>query len=436
MTNQNLFSQDAEEALLGAAIVRPDLIHSIELRPGNFYIRRCGFIWSVLQELSKSGTVDIITISEKLKERNKLKDSGGLAYLTKLISETPSSTNAGQYAEIVKDYSRRRNMVEIAKQITMSAYDTQEAIQDKLPQFISEISSVSSVSQGAYDFKDALSRFYDDLINRMENPKDVWGIGCGLPGIDRVTGGFQHGEMMIISGRPGVGKSIMAMQMAVAMAKQSPGVIYSIEMGELQTTRRLVSARSKIQTSKMKSGKISAEELETITKMMGEMANLPVKFSDHGDWNTATMRADLSRLKAQEGIEWFVVDYLRLLTDCRHLGQNDRSIRISEETKRTCKQLNLAGLCVDSQNKQGISGENPPDQSSLSGSAQKIYDADMIMFLQNYIKMPNDAFYTHEQTQNMRTLTWGKGRELENDKRFVHLIKQDTYPAFVEAKTI
>lgn len=427
--NAIIYSKEAEESIIGATIGDPVCFSELDIEPDDFYVSKNKTIWQTFIDLHRSGnTLDLVTIIDKL---NRDQSENWVLYLSECINDLPSWADARNYAGIIKDKATRRRMVQIASRIATTAHDPKSEIDKSLPGFIDQLSDTTKIQNGAVPLKNYLSMLYDDVEHKAENPAEIWGLETGFKQFDQITGGLQQGESMIMSGVPGVGKSIFAMQLGVNLGKSSPGAIYSMEMGAMQTTRRIVSGYGKIPTRQLKTGKL--DEWDGFISCIQELSLLPIFLSDSAGWTTTTLRADLSRLKAQHGIKWFVLDYLYLLND-GGADEIERTSLASKGLKRICKDLNLAAIIIHSMNKAGMASERP-DQSDLRGSGQAVYDADLITFLTKFSPLTKqEEKIKPPDRENLRTLWFGKGRELENPRRYIHFTKFQGYPAFAEAE--
>ncbi len=427
MNANQIYNNDAEKAVIGYILVNPGDYQEIGLSPDDFYVGRHQTIWSAVGDLIREGkSVDFITIQDKLNQLGKLAEVGGPGELAGLIAY-PYLFEARDAAEIIRDMARRRELVQIASDIAKAAYDLGQKLDTGA--VIDRLSRTSGIQHGAEHWSRFLSALYDDIERRAQDPKSVWGIATGFSRFDKVTGGLQRGESLILSGKPGMGKSMLAMQMAEQMAGSSPGALYSIEMTGLSVARRIVSAHSRVQVSSLKSGYISADAWTDVTKAIGALASKPVYMSDASSWTTTSLMSDLARLKARHGITWFVFDYMLLAGDAPSLDRNERTEVISRNMKLICRNLDLAGLIVHSMNKAGIDATSP-DMANLSGSGQVAYDADLIVFLNPFTPMETSDVIRDADKQNMRTLMFAKGRELEDPRKYLHLVKLKDYPMF------
>lgn len=423
--NKIIYDKDAEDALIYSITVQPGEFYKLDISADDFYIAQNKVIWEAFTSLSRTGTeIDVISLNNWIRT-NKNEDYFG--YIVELSNNTPLA-DSKHCAEIVREKAKRRHMVQISSKIATAAFDDTTEIDKVLPGFINQLADTQHVQNGAIHLKNYLSRLYNEVEERSNNPTEVWGLQTSFQTFNRITGGLQLGESMIVSGVPGVGKSIWAMQLGVDLGKSNPGAIYSMEMGGLQTTRRIVSGEARINTRQLKTGKL--ENWAGFVSCIETLGALPIYMSDSVGWTTTSLRADLSRLKAQHDIKWFVLDYLYLLNDSGK-DEIERTANISIGIKRICKELNIAGIVIHSMNKAGMENDMP-DQSNLRGSGQAVYDADLIVFLKKFTPMKYEKVRESEK-ENLRTLIFGKGRELEDPQRFIHFTKFQGFPAFAEA---
>jgi len=202
--------------------------------------------------------------------------------------------------------------------------------------------------------KEYLTDLYSEISERAENPKLIHGLETGMKGFDKITYGLQTGEEFIIAGQPGTGKSLLAFQLGCGVAANGhAGAVYALEMSGKAMVRRRLSAITKIPTYNMLSGVDMNEKWEKLNKGVEELDPLPIYISDATDWTTLQLRADLSRLKQQQGVEWFILDYLDLLVDSYGKDRNEKSEYLSRQIHGICKDLDLAGIVIQSLNKQG-----------------------------------------------------------------------------------
>lgn len=429
--NQHPHSVEAEQALVGYVLVHPDEYMTVDIELEDFYVHKHRYVWAAIKRLrERDRGIDFVTIVDELGNANRLDEIGGPAFVTKLMTDYPLGFSPHDSATIVREHAQRRHILQLAGDMARVAQNENIPIDTKTSDFIDRLVSTSRIRGGAVHWSHYLSELYDEIDERYKDPQDIWGIPTGFGMFDKVTGGLQLGEFMILSGVPGVGKSIWAMQAAEQMADYAPGALYSLEMGGKQVMRRIVSARARVRTSRMKSGKLEGGDWEAIVKAIQRMEDKPVFMSDATGWTTTALRADLARLKLTKGVKWFVFDYMLLANDAAGQDETERTAAISRGLKLVCRHLDLAGLTVHSMNKTGMEA-SLPNQGNLRGSGQVSYDADLICFLTEFKPMSEtDTYISKADTDNMRTLIFGKGRELEDPRKYIHMVKLPAYPAF------
>lgn len=417
MSDPELYSVEVEENLVGAVLIQPGIFASLDITADHFKIHKHRFIWQAIDRLHRRGDpIDITVIIDELERMERLNAVGGPAYLTALANRTVSALNAEAYAKTVKNYAMRRAWLDIGSKMAKIAGNMEASLDHEASGIIDAMLKAVATDGAAVHISKYTGQVLDETMLRRIDPSDIWGIPTGFKDFDDITGGLQPSETLYISGEPGMGKSIMAAQMGLQMAKaKHPGAIYSLEMPGRQLVRRLLSAETKIFTRKIKSGKIDDSEFDSILKEIERFDDLPLYMSDSVHWTCASLRADIARMKAQHQVEWFVLDYAYLLQDGRGLSENDRTGFISAQLKAICRALDVAGIVIHSMNKAGISA-SLPGMTSVRGSAQQVYDTDLLLFL------------VEGDNQNEVRCIFGKGRELENPKQAFTLVKLPGYP--------
>jgi len=431
----SLHNVEAEEAVLGAALINPQVLIDIDLRFDDFYLHKHQMIWQAMQSLSQRKiSPDMLTLTDELSKLGKLKEVGGAAYLAGLHNATPSSLRAEEYAGIVRDKAQRRRIVQISQTLVTAVHKGSGELAGEIANAVDQLTRDTRPKAAAQQFSVFLTQLFDDVTDRYNNPRDMWGIPTGFADYDKATGGGQPGEVLYIAGEPGIGKSILAMQMGVNMAcKQVPGVIYSLEMREMQVSRRIVSAWAEIETRKLKSGRMEAEEWSKFSNAVDALATIPLWLSPEPNLTTTSLRSDIARLKARYDIKWFVVDYMFLMADGDgKMDDNTRTALLSRRIKAIANEFQLFGITVNSVTKEGMDTlGGTPGKRMLRGSGQVIHDADIVAFLVNHI--PDKSKY-ERANENVRTFVFAKGREMENPTQYFHLTKMQHYPAFKDYK--
>jgi len=416
VTDKQLFSADAEKAVIGAVLIDPRIITKLDIQPEDFYLIRNQYIYDAMQSIkSANQDIDIVSVSDLLAKRGKLEEIGGAAYLMATVAQTPSSYHAETYAQTVIDCSRRRRIVKTAGELATAAYNLEEPVDTAITKAMTDITmSVSGV--GAKHIREFVSELYDQVEKACENPQDIYGIKTGMNDWDYITNGQQPGEVTILSGKPGLGKSLLGFQLCAGMAKTAPGAIYGMEMSGIAMVRRYTSGVTNIPTKIMRSGKMTPDNWSSFTQAVEAISQLPVWISDTSELTTTGMRADLARLKESYGIKWFMVDYLDLFSDLPGRDANERGTHISKQIHSISRELNLSCLAIQSMNKGGMT-DGDKGMDSLSGTGKYAYDADNMVFMS-------------AKEENIIRLTWKKNRE--GDLMSMDLLKRHGFPAFGE----
>lgn len=413
-------ARDSERALLGAILIDPTVMDKIGLGPQLFYDVGHQILYSTMRSIG-SRELDIVVLTEMLERKGKMDEIGGQAYLLSLISECPQTYNFETYERVIQDTAVRRRVISLCQDLAKDAFNENKPIHEAISQAVSELVNSARSKGGAAHISEFLKRLSFEVEERADNPKDFYGLETGIADFDKITHGLQRGEEFILAGQPGTGKSLLAFQMACGMADRGhAGAIYSLEMSGVAMVRRRLSAVSGISTYNLRSGVGMNERWEDYLKAVEQMDRLPIYISDASDWTTIQMRADLSRLKTQYDVEWFVVDYHDLLGD--NVGKDgiEKSAHLSQQLHNICKDLDLAGLVIQSLTKEGYSN---PSMRTLSGSTKVMHTADQI------------AIMIKDQTNpNLIYLKWDKIREGDGGDLGITLIKQSGFPAFQNYK--
>lgn len=369
-------SREAEEAVLGAALINPDAIRSISwLKPDDFYIHRNRWIWDAMLSLDKQGIpVDLVTLGEEVE---KLNLDVQTAYVTSLINQTPTSLNIEHYAHIVVDHAQRRNDINIANQIAAGAYSTDGVDRAHIIDLLTKNTNNRS---GAMPIKSLLSNFYDGISERSKSPKDVWGISTGITMLDRATGGLQKQQTSMVAGAPGVGKTTLLLQLMLEAGKQGWKVgIYELEMDTDRLLARLVSMLTGVPIRDMKSGRMESHWAD-FNKGMTMLEQLPIYICDNPVMDTSQIRADVSRIKALHGLDLVGLDYLNLLTDRDSDDDNKNTTAKAVRFRQICREFDVAGVSVQSITKEGMRAV-VPSLADMSGPAEVSFSADNVFFM-------------------------------------------------------
>jgi len=432
-------SVEIERALLGAAIMEPYLVTTTALEPDQFYLIKHRWIWDEL--LKADGKGDYITLSDALDKAGHLDDLGGPAYLTQLIGSVPFAPGRqiAEYSAIIKDSASRRAAIELANKIVSKALGDESF---DISNEIDNLSNAIAPSGGARHWRYFLDQAHDQWGEAMKNPGATWGISYGddFPNWDYITGGAHKGQLIVLAGMPGVGKSILAINWAQALAKSAAGVVYSLEMTGLELAGRAASAESRVSTAAIRSGTTTDADTAPIMHGFERLDGLPIYMSDAAEWTSAEIRADLTRLKAQHGIEWVIIDYMQEMSD-KAENETEKTGLIGGRLKRIARVLNLHVVVISSVTKLGMDPNIKPTMQLIRGSGQVPHAADTVVWLHPFWANQKNAYHfamSPEQRAAYATMFILKGRHLANPGQLVHMQKAEYYPRIIEVdqKTI
>ena len=358
-------SVEAEQSVLGGLLLDntawdrvADFMNESDLyRPDHKVIYQ-----HITRLIGSNKPADAITVAESLENTKELDQVGGLSYLGALAQNTPSVANIRRYAEIVRERSILRKLADTAAAISDTAYNPmgQEAVQ-LLDEAESKIFSISEegarTKQGFQDIQPILTQVVEriDMLYNRDNPSDVTGVPTGFVDLDRMTSGFQAGDLVIVAGRPSMGKTALALNIAehVSLAEGLPIGLFSMEMGAGQLAMRLLSSLGKINAHDLRTGQLAEDDWRKLTNAVGRLSEAPIHIDETPGLNSLELRARARRLHRQYGqLGLIVIDYLQLMSASKQ-GEN-RATEISEMSrslKGLAKELNVPVVALSQLNR-------------------------------------------------------------------------------------
>lgn len=411
-------SIEAEQAVLGAVMIEPRTIHALDLTPEDFFTVRHGIIWRAMQHLrANNRPCDYLLVMQQIEADGQIEEIGGSSYLTSLLNTVPTAALADEYAQTVREMAERRAFGSIAGEIVAKAFNLQTDLAELRSLAIRQITSSLRLRNGARPVRMIADETLREIDRAIADPRDIYGIPTGFLDLDKQTRGLQLSEVVIVAGASGMGKSVLAGQIAFNAASAGfPVAFYGLEMRAVANVRRMLSAETRIRTTKMRSGRLSEDEYQRIVEELGRLGELPLYISDDTGWTTASLRADVARLKAQYDVQLVVVDYIGLLKD-EHQDLNERDKIISAGLLSLAKDLNIAVIAVHTLNKIGAKARKV-SIADMGGSVRIGYDCHVALLLTHHI--PEDP--DEPPQPNMRTITIDKFRE-DDAGRYVHLVR-------------
>ena len=389
-------SVEAEQSVLGGLLLNNaawDRIADL-ISESDFYRADHRLIYRhILKLIEVARPADAITVSESLESTKEIGDVGGLAYIGALAQNTPSAANIRRYAEIVRERSIMRKLAETATSIADLAYNPmgREAAQlvDEAESRIFAISEEGArTRQGFVEMQPVLTEVVEriDLLYNRENPSDVTGVPTGFSDLDRMTSGFQPGDLVIVAGRPSMGKTALALNMAehVALDAGLPVGIFSMEMAASQLAMRLLGAIGKLDQHKLRTGRLAEDDWRRLTDAVGRLSEAPIQVDETAALNALELRARARRLHRQYGkLGLIVVDYLQLMSGSSRSENRATEIsEISRSLKALAKELSVPVVALSQLNRSLEQRPNKrPVMSDLRESGAIEQDADLILFI-------------------------------------------------------
>lgn len=378
---------DVEEVVLGACMLESGSIERVAdfLTPSHFYKEAHSRIWECCLELfNENQPIDILTVTQRLKKKEMLEIAGGAYYVSTLTNKVNSSANLEAHAKILIEHAIKRHLIEISTEMSRRAYDDTEDAFEMISDASVFLSSLENMTT-----KDArvMKQAYKDYLLKLEKIQNqeisVIGIPCGYTAIDRVTGGWQDGDLIIIASRPGMGKSSLVLSMLrnICQDFEIPAVLFSLEMSEEQLVGRMVSMESGIPTDQLRAAKI--DDWDGLLKRTAKLTDAPLYLDDTAGISSVQLRAKCRRLVSRHGVRLIVVDYLQLMKPDKKTQSREQEIaQISSSLKAIAKELNIPIIAV-SQLSRAVEQrtDRRPLLSDLRESGAIEQDADLVIFL-------------------------------------------------------
>jgi replicative DNA helicase len=392
---------EAEMALLGSILVDKEMMATVSeiVQPEDFYASLHETIYMALAALHERGEpLDKVSLAEELRGRGMLDKIGGLAYLSSLMDMVPTAASAEYYAKIVREKSALRGLIHCGTEITKLGYEAEEDVpgaMDRSEQIVYDVTNRGSKRNFAA-VSDLLLGVFQDLERRHEHRGDRTGVTSGFRDVDDYTAGFQPGNLVILAARPAMGKTSMALNMAVAAAKDEgkPVAIFSLEMTKQELVERFISSEGRLDASKLRRGAIKENEWDDIGRAMGTLHDLPIYLDDSGSVSVTEIRSRCRRLKSSTGLAAVFIDYLQLVrpaTMGRNVNRNEELSDICRTLKATAKDLEIPIIALAQLNR-GVEArqDKRPMLSDLRDSGAIEQEADLVTFLYR------DAYYNRE----------------------------------------
>jgi replicative DNA helicase len=383
-------NREAEEAVLGSVLINPEAYFDLAefLDADDFYIHRHRWIWEAFKRLVETRSpIDFLTVTNELENQNQLAEVGGAAYLTTLMNNVPSALHAESYGHIIEETAVRRRMLDAANRIAKLAYDEEtglEAVMDDAEKAVFGVSE-KRISRDLAPINEVLSDFYDHISDLASRPDDIHGVPTGFIDLDRLLTGLQPSDLIIVAGRPGMGKTGFALSLAknAAQTHKKHVAIFSLEMGNDQLVQRLLAQQTGIDSQRLRTGKLQDDEWALLTHAIETLGDTRIFLDDTPGITPLQLRTKCRRLHLEFGLDLIIIDYLQLMSgDTRNDNRVQEVSYISRQLKILAREINVPVLAA-AQLSRAVEqrADKKPVLSDLRESGSLEQDADIVMFI-------------------------------------------------------
>ncbi|MFN8349879.1 MAG: replicative DNA helicase [Flavobacteriales bacterium] len=397
---------ELEQAVLGAMMLERNAVNeAIDiLQPDSFYVEAHKRIFDAIQGLFRTDQpIDLLTVTQELKRRGELDIVGGPFYISQLTNKVASSANVQYHARIISQKHILREMIRISAGTMRDAYDETTDVFDLLDRTEQDMYAITSGNlKRNYE---PMSDLIQDAISQIENAKNkgdgVSGVPTGFVKLDKLTGGWQRSDMIIVAARPGMGKTAFVLSMArnIAVEHKKAVAVFSLEMSSTQLVTRLIASEAAIGSEKLRKGDLNEQEFALLHQHIARLTNAPIFIDDTPALNIFELRAKCRRLKSQHNVEVIIIDYLQLMTaggDTKGGNREQEISTISRSIKSIAKELDVPIIALSQLSRavETRGGDKRPMLSDLRESGAIEQDADLVCFLYRpeYYKIYEDHY--------------------------------------------
>jgi len=383
-------SLEAEDSILAAILIDNEtLLDVVEiLSPGDFYKTSHQKIFGAVTELfSRNEPIDLVTLTNLLKEQKQLESTGGAAYLAGLVDSVPVAANAEHYAKIIHDKACLRRLIEQSNAIVKKCYQDRGQVDDVLDFAETAIFEISEnkIKPAFYPLGKVIESNIDTLEERQGNKALITGVPSGFMKLDKMTAGLQPADLVILAGRPSMGKTALGLNIArhATLEGGVPTAFFSLEMSKEQLSMRLLCSEARIDSNRLRSGFFSREDWVKITDAAGLLSEAPLYIDDSPDVTAMTIRAKARRLKMDKDLGLIFIDYLQLMRGPANTERRDLEISdISRSLKALAKELDLPVIALSQLNRKlEERSDKRPQLADLRESGALEQDADVVAFI-------------------------------------------------------
>ena len=412
------YSQEAEQSVIGGILSNaPACVgDAIEiLKPTDFYFAQHAIIFKVILDLfNENSAIDFITVGNRLSREDKLDTVGGIEYLRNAATGVPTTRNVGYYSNIVREKAILRKLIACSDRIADMAYnesDKSDRILEQAEQLVFDVSS-DREQNDIMRINEVLYNSYQQLVEDSQNQGGITGLSTGFNELNRRTGGFHGGELILIAGRPGMGKSSFAVNIAehVSITDKKTVAIFNLEMPKEQIVNRILCSQALVNSNKIRTGDMEPDDWRRIGEVVNKVELAPMYIDDTASITVSQIRAKCRRLKQTQNLELVVIDYLQLMESGGRSESRQQEISaISRSLKILAKELDIPVIALSQLSRASESrSDKRPMLSDLRESGAIEQDADMVMFLYR------DEYYNKEtEDKNLAECIVAKNRSGE-----------------------
>lgn len=394
------YVRDAEEAVLGAVLVNPEAFYDVAqfLSSEDFFLHRNRWIWEAFEALTEQRIpIDVLTVSEELERTSRLDEAGGTAYLAALIGSVPTSLHAEAYGHLVEETATRRRLLEAANSIARLAYQTETLIEDVVNDAEKAVFGVSErrLTHELQPIKRVLSDYYDRIDYLARHRDESLGVPTGFIDLDRLLGGMQPSDLLIIAGRPGQGKSGFCLSVAKNASQlfNKRVAVFSLEMSNEQLVQRLIAQETSINSQRLRLGDVHDDEWPLFTQAVSTLSDTSIFLDDTPAITPLQLRTKCRRLHMEFGLDLIIVDYLQLMTGETRMENRVQEVSyISRNLKVLARELNVPVLAA-AQLSRAVEqrADKRPILSDLRESGSLEQDSDLVLFIYRPDQYENDT---------------------------------------------
>ena len=380
---------DAEKALLGSVLIKPHSLNELAgtLSADDFYAEKHQHIFRAMDRLyERSEPIDMVSVSSILKEQNQMDRIGGSSYLAELVNFAPSASNMEHYADIVIKKAALRRVINSTDQILNLAYTSQDKVDDVFDKVEAVVANLSNFTRKTYiSLKDTLVEAWERFDRLHKNSGELRGVPTGFKDLDNKLSGLQNSDLIILAARPSMGKTALALDIArnAACKNGIPTLIFSLEMSSQQLADRIIAAESKVDSWKLRTGKLTADEdFGRIRDALDSLSKAPIYIDDESSNNISKMKSVARKIKGEMGLKLIIVDYLQLLTPKRDSESLVQQVtEISRSLKGLARELDVPVLALSQLSRAVEQRGGKPRLADLRDSGSIEQDADVVMFI-------------------------------------------------------